>query len=68
MYNDDNIKMGKDVFVGKNCLFDKIHKEDQRGVFSFGDYCSIHENCRFYFSNANFSIFSNNLTGRVGPK
>jgi acetyltransferase-like isoleucine patch superfamily enzyme len=54
--NDNNLKLGKDVFIGNNCVFDKIYKESQCGMFTFGDYCSIHENCRFYFSDADFSM------------
>lgn len=54
--NNKNLKLGRDVFIGNNCVFDKIRKESQQGTFTFGDYCSIHENCRFYFSDADFSM------------
>ena len=50
------VHLGKDVFVGNNVTFDKIQKESKQGIFRFGDYCSIHDNCRFFMSNAEFNI------------
>lgn len=54
--NSQHLKLGKDVFIGKNCIFDKIQKESKQGQFSFGDYCSIHDDCRFFFSDAELSM------------
>ena len=61
MNNLDNqhLNLGKDVFIGKNCIFDKIQKESKQGQFSFGDYCFIHDDCRFFISDAEFSFDSN---------
>ena len=33
--NSQHLKLGKDVFIGKNCIFDKIQKESKQGQFSF---------------------------------
>jgi len=51
---NENIKLGKDCSIGSNCIFDKIGNENSQGIFHFGDYSTIHDNCRFYFSNADF--------------
>jgi len=51
-----NLIVGKDVKIDPSCKFDKIIQESQKGKFSFGDNCIIHENCRFYFSDADFSM------------
>ena len=53
---NSNLKVGKDVKINPSCIFDKITQESTIGKFSFGDNCVIHENCRFYFSNADFSM------------
>lgn len=42
----ENISSGRDLFVGKNCIFEGL--KGIEGTISFGDYCSIHEGCRFY--------------------
>jgi acetyltransferase-like isoleucine patch superfamily enzyme len=54
--DDQFVHLGKDVFVGNNVTFDKIQKVSKQGTFQFGDYCSIHDNCRFFMSNAEFNI------------
>lgn len=54
--DDKFVNLGKDVFIGNNVTFDKIQKENKQGIFKFGDYCSIHDNCRFFISNAEFSV------------
>ena len=46
------MKLGKDVRIDSSCLFDKVSENSHIGKFNFGDYCSIHENCRFYFSDS----------------
>ena len=58
MNNVDNtfVHLGKDNFIGNNVTFDKIQKENKQGMFKFGDYCSIHDNCRFFMSNAEFYV------------
>jgi acetyltransferase-like isoleucine patch superfamily enzyme len=58
MNNIDNtfVHLGKDNFIGNNVTFDKIQKENKQGMFKFGDYCSIHDNCRFFMSNAEFYV------------
>jgi len=56
MIDNQFVHLGKDVFVGNNVTFDKIQKESKQGMFEFGDYCSIHDNCRFFMSNAEFNI------------
>lgn len=53
---DLNLKLGKSVKIDPSCIFDKISKVSSKGKFSFGDNCVIHENCRFYFSDADFSM------------
>ncbi|MBT3409015.1 hypothetical protein HN415_10165, partial [Candidatus Woesearchaeota archaeon] len=53
--NSDLI-VGSDVKIDPSCIFDKISKESTTGRFSFGDNCVIHEDCRFYFSDADFSM------------
>ena len=45
---NNKMNMGKDVKIDTTCIFDKITENSQIGKFDFGDYCSIHENCRFY--------------------
>lgn len=50
------MKLGIDVRIDSSCLFDKISENSQIGKFNFGDYCSIHENCRFYFSDSKFEM------------
>jgi acetyltransferase-like isoleucine patch superfamily enzyme len=52
----ENMKLGIDVRIDSSCLFDKISENSQIGKFNFGDYCSIHENCRFYFSDSKFEM------------
>ena len=49
-----SLKLGIDVSISSNCIFDKINPHSNRGQFNFGDYCSVHEGCRFYFSDADF--------------
>ena len=51
-----HLHLGKDVFIGKNCIFDKIQRETVQSNFTFGDYCSIHDNCRFYMSDNDFDV------------
>ena len=52
----ENMKLGKDVRIDSSCLFDKVSENSHIGKFNFGDYCSIHENCRFYFSDSKFEM------------
>ena len=51
---NSNLKVGRDVKIDPSCIFNKITQESTEGKFSFGDNCVIHEDCRFYFSNADF--------------
>ncbi len=53
---NSNLRVGRDVKIDPSCIFDKITQESTKGKFSFGDNCIIHENCRFYFSDADFSM------------
>ena len=53
---DNNMNLGKDVKIDSTCVFDKITEISQIGRFNFGDYCSIQENCRFYFSDSEFKM------------
>ena len=54
--NNKFVHLGKDVFIGNNVVFEKIQKEHEQGIFKFGDYCSIHDGCRFFVSNAEFNV------------
>jgi len=51
---NSNLKVGRDVKIDPSCIFNKITQESTEGKFSFGDNCVIHEDCRFYFSDADF--------------
>ncbi len=51
-----NMNLGKDTKIDPTCIFDKITENSQIGRFNFGDYCSIQENCRFYFSDSEFKM------------
>ena len=53
---NNKMNMGKDVEIDPTCIFDKIMENSTNGKFDFGDYCSIHENCRFYFSDSDFKM------------
>lgn len=53
---NSNLKVGRNVKIDPSCIFDKITQESTIGKFYFGDNCVIHEDCRFYFSNADFSM------------
>ena len=50
------MNLGKDTKIDPTCIFDKITENSQIGGFNFGDYCSIQENCRFYFSDSEFKM------------
>ena len=50
------MNLGKDTKIDPTCIFDKITENSQIGRFNFGDYCSIQENCRFYFSDSEFKM------------
>lgn len=54
--NHKYVKVGKNVSIGNNCTFSKILPESEQGKFTFGDYCSIHDDCRFYVSDADFIV------------
>lgn len=60
--NDSNVIVGKDSSINEKCVFDGIR--GKKGVFSFGDYCTVHENCRFYSTDeiriGDYSIIHNN--------
>jgi acetyltransferase-like isoleucine patch superfamily enzyme len=49
MNDVENVISGKDNNIAKNCTFGGIR--GKKGNISFGDYCTIHENCRFYTEN-----------------
>ena len=51
----ENMNLGKDVRIDSSCIFDKISENSHKGKFNFGDYCSVQENCRFYFSDSDFN-------------
>ena len=57
-----NLKFGKGVIVEENCVFSSL--KDKIKKISFGDYCSIKENCRFYvddeFSMGDYGVIHNN--------
>jgi len=46
-----NIRFGKYVSISDSCIFEKIKPKNPNGFFSFGDYCKIYANCRFYTSS-----------------
>jgi len=46
---NEKIKTGKNVFFGENCTFEGL--KGSEGTISFGDNCSIRENCRFYIGD-----------------
>ena len=52
----ENMNLGKDVRIDSSCIFDKISENSHKGKFNFGDYCSVQENCRFYFSDSDFKM------------
>lgn len=43
------IQCGRNVSIADSCVFEGL--KNKKGVFSFGDYCKVHENCRFYISD-----------------
>lgn len=51
-----SVKFGKYTKIHHTCVFNKINAKSNLGKFMFGDNCTVHENCRFYFSDANFSM------------
>jgi acetyltransferase-like isoleucine patch superfamily enzyme len=52
--NNTYVELGKDVQIGKNCIFDKMKSNSNQGLIKFGDYSRIHENCQFYVSGEEF--------------
>jgi len=42
------VSRGIDVQIDPNCIFDKMKSYSKQGKIRFGDYCHIHENCRFF--------------------
>ena len=52
--NYPNITLGRNVEIGKNCIFDKMKSTSKQGLIKFGDYSKIHENCQFYVSGKEF--------------
>ena len=54
--NDKNLHLGINTKIADNCIFDTISPYSKKGEYYFGDNCSINENCRFYFSDANFKM------------
>ena len=51
--NDYELNCGNDVQIDKSCIFKGI--KDKIVNYSFGDYCRVFDNCKFYMSN-NFKI------------
>ncbi len=62
MNNLDNVISGKDTNIANNCIFGGIR--GKKGNISFGDYCTIHENCKFYtvnkFKLGDYGVIHNN--------
>ena len=52
--NKSHVKLGKNVEIGENCIFDKMKSTSSQGLIKFGDYSKIHENCQFYVSGEEF--------------
>ncbi len=53
--DDANIELGKDVEIGTNCVFSKTNSSSTQGLIKFGDYNKIHNDCRFYISDEEFT-------------
>ena len=62
MNNIDNVIVGKDSNISDSCIFNGI--KQKKGLISFGDYCTVHENCRFYTTNefkmGDYGVIHNN--------
>ncbi len=62
MNNPVDVISGKDINIANSCIFGEIR--GKKGNISFGDYCTIHENCRFYTANefklGDYGIIHNN--------
>ena len=62
MNNLDSMMSGKDNIIATDCIFSGIR--GKKGNISFGDYCTIHEKCRFYTTNefkmGDYGIIHNN--------
>lgn len=56
------IKRGRETIISNSCIFGGL--KDSAGIIEFGDYCSIHENCRFYvqasFKMGDYGTIHNN--------
>lgn len=60
MDNSEIVHCGKDVFIADSCIFGGL--KSKTGPISFGDYCSILENCRFYVNeNGGFVMGDNGI-------
>lgn len=60
--NKSQLRKGLGVSIGENCIFEGL--KNNKGSVTFGDYCQIHEKCRFYiadkFKLGDYGIIHNN--------
>lgn len=50
------VHLGKDVIIGHDCIFSKMKSDTKQGRISFGDYCSVNDNCSFYMTDEEFTL------------
>ena len=63
---NEYLDLGRGVQIGNNCIFEKTRASSNQGLIKFGDYTTVHDNCKFYISNEHFMTgdyctFHNNI-------